>query len=55
MIDYALILSTKYPGAQWTLNGDNYDGLVWLDETAQPYKAVIVVAVECPLCAGVIG
>lgn len=36
MIDYALILSTNYPGAQWTLNGDDYDGLTWLDNTPQP-------------------
>jgi hypothetical protein len=39
MIDYSLILATNYPGAQWTLNGDNYDGLVWLDDTPQPTQA----------------
>jgi hypothetical protein len=39
MIDYTLILSRKYPGAQWILRGDDYDGLDWLDETAKPTKA----------------
>jgi len=36
MINYATILTVNYPGKQWTMNGDNYDGLVWLDETPQP-------------------
>jgi hypothetical protein len=36
MIDYALILTTNYPGTQWALNGDTYDGLVWLDSTPKP-------------------
>lgn len=39
MIDYTLILSRKYPGAQWILRGDNYEGLEWLDQTPQPTKA----------------
>jgi len=39
MIDYTLILSKKYEGAQWTLLGDNYEGLDWLDETPKPTKA----------------
>ena len=39
MIDYALILTANYPGTQWTLNGDTYDGLTWLDETPQPTQA----------------
>lgn len=29
MIDLALL--SLRPGAEWTLNGDTYDGLVWLD------------------------
>ena len=29
MIDLALI--SLRPGAEWTLNGDTYEGLVWLD------------------------
>lgn len=32
MIDYTLILSRKYQGASWSLNGEDYDGLVWTGE-----------------------
>ena len=39
MIDYALILSTNYVGKQWTLNGDSYDGLEWLDSSLKPTQA----------------
>lgn len=34
--DYATVLNHNYPGKQWTLNGDNYDGLTWLDEGTAP-------------------
>lgn len=30
MIDKALL--SLRPGAEWTLNGDSYDGLTWLDQ-----------------------
>jgi hypothetical protein len=36
MIDYSAILSLNYVGAQWSLNGDSYDGLTWLDSTPKP-------------------
>jgi hypothetical protein len=39
MIDYTAILTFNYPGTQWTLNGDTYDGLVWLDSTPKPTQA----------------
>ncbi len=39
MIDYSLILLTSYPGTQWTLNGNSYDGLEWNDPTPKPTKA----------------
>ena len=39
MIDYTLILSTKYVGSQWTLNGDQYEGLEWLSDTPKPTQA----------------
>ena len=39
MIDYALILSINYAGAQWTLDGNTYDGLTWLDSTPKPTQA----------------
>jgi len=39
MIDYTLILTTNYAGKQWTLNGDSYDGLTWLDSSTKPTQA----------------
>jgi hypothetical protein len=36
MIDYVIILSTNYPGKQWSLNGNSYEGLDWLDESPKP-------------------
>jgi len=38
MTDYATILSRRYADKQWTLNGDDYDGLTWLSDTAKPTK-----------------
>ena len=38
-MDISLILSRKYPGAEWTLNGDSYDGLTWLSEGDVPTLA----------------
>lgn len=39
MIDYSAILTANYPGAEWALDGDNYDGLVWLSDTPKPTQA----------------
>jgi hypothetical protein len=39
MIDYTQILITNYPTAQWSLNGDFYDGLTWLSDTPKPTQA----------------
>jgi len=39
MIDYSKILLANYPGTQWTLNGDDYSGLTWLDSTPKPTQA----------------
>ena len=36
MIDYTAILILNYPNTQWSLNGDSYDGLTWLDSTPKP-------------------
>jgi hypothetical protein len=36
MINYAAILTNKYPGTQWALSGDTYEGLDWLDSTPKP-------------------
>jgi hypothetical protein len=35
-MDIALILAKNYVGAQWSLNGDDYSGLVWLDDSVKP-------------------
>ena len=39
MINYSQILIRNYPGAQWSLNGDSYEGLDWLDSTPKPTQA----------------
>lgn len=39
MPNYALILITNYAGKQWSLNGDSYDGLDWLDSSPKPTQA----------------
>ena len=36
MIDYPAVLTVLYPNAQWTLDGDTYDGLTWLEDTPMP-------------------
>lgn len=35
-MDIATILTRKYPGQEWTLDGDTYAGLQWLSATAKP-------------------
>jgi len=37
MIDYTLILRKRYE-AEWTLNGDDYENLVWLSDSPKPTK-----------------
>jgi hypothetical protein len=39
MIDYAQILSVNYAGKQWSLDGDAYGGLTWLDTSPKPTQA----------------
>jgi hypothetical protein len=38
MIDYAAILTLKYKGTEWVLNGDEYEGLEWLSDSPKPTK-----------------
>jgi len=38
-MDIATILSRKYAGKEWTLNGDDYAGLVWHSDGKAPSKA----------------
>ncbi len=39
MPNYLDILATNYAGKQWTLTGDSYDGLTWLDTSTKPTQA----------------
>jgi hypothetical protein len=34
--DYTAVLSANYPGAQWSLNANDYDTLEWYDDTPKP-------------------
>jgi len=35
-MDISAILNRIRPGEAWSLDGDTYDGLTWLDSTAKP-------------------
>lgn len=39
MIDYAAILARHYAQHEWTLNGDDYDGLTWLSDDPKPSRS----------------
>jgi len=39
MIDYAKILTKNYIDKQWSISGESYDGLTWLDESPKPTQA----------------
>jgi len=39
MINYVLILTINYPGKEWSLQGDSYEGLNWLDASPKPTQA----------------
>ena len=38
-MDISAILFSKYPDAQWNLNGDDYEGLDWVSDSKKPTKA----------------
>ena len=38
-MDIGKILSLKFEGSEWTLNGDDYEGLTWLSDSAKPTEA----------------
>jgi len=40
-MDIATILTKRYPGSEWTLNGDNYSGLTWLSSTTKPTEKAL--------------
>jgi hypothetical protein len=39
MTDYAAVLSANYVGKEWTLDGDDYSGLIWLSAGEAPTQA----------------
>ena len=41
MTDYAAVLAAIRPGAEWSLNGDDYSGLTWLDDSPKPTKKTL--------------
>ena len=38
-MDIAMILTKRYEGSEWTLNGDNYSGLTWLGSGDAPTES----------------
>ena len=41
MTDYAIVLTRRYSGKEWTLDGYDYTGLVWLSNSPKPSKATL--------------
>jgi hypothetical protein len=41
MTDYAAVLNAIRPGTEWTLDGSDYSGLTWLDESPKPTKKTL--------------
>ena len=37
-MDIPTILTKRYAGTEWTLDGDDYTGLTWLSDTTKPTK-----------------
>ena len=43
-MDIATILTKRYAGLEWTLDGDDYSGLTWLSDTPKPTEATLAKA-----------
>ena len=41
MTDYPAVLAAIRPAAVWTMNGDDYSGLTWLDDSPKPSKKTL--------------
>jgi hypothetical protein len=41
MTDYAAVLEAIRPDAEWALDGDDYSGLTWLDDSPKPTKKTL--------------
>lgn len=46
-----LTLQHIRPGEEWTLDGETYDGLTWLSDTAKPTEAEIEAAYPLAVAA----
>jgi len=40
-MDIPTILTTRYAGSEWTLDGNEYAGLTWLSDTPKPTKKAL--------------
>jgi len=40
-MDIPTILSSKFAGSEWVLDGDDYTGLTWLSSTPKPTKKAL--------------
>lgn len=40
-VDYVAVLNAIRPGTAWALNGSDYAGLTWLDESPKPTKKTL--------------
>jgi hypothetical protein len=38
-VDYPAVLNANYPGTLWTMDGDEYAGINWLDDSPKPTQA----------------
>lgn len=47
MKDITKALISLYPGSQWTLNGDTYEGLDWLSGNDKPKPTQAELEAEC--------
>jgi hypothetical protein len=41
-MDITAILAKKYIGSEWTLSGDDYEGLNWLSDTPKPSEEELI-------------
>jgi hypothetical protein len=48
-MDIALIVNYLRPTEEWTLDGETYEGLTWLDETEKPTLEEIKAAEKAAL------
>ncbi len=40
-MDIPAILNAKFPESNWTLDGDDYEGLIWLSDSKKPTKEIL--------------